>query len=272
MIPRLFALTAPLLLICTANAERDRPPRHHEPPHEFEERDHHERSRWHTYKDREEEHWGEEGEEDDWEHDDYDDEQWDGEKHEFFARARLKTVLRKHGGRAAIMMVAKEAGMPPDKVHSVLGESLPHLIKEIDQHRESAPQYALELLEELAMVLREFRELSEVDPDLAQKFLQSHRLTYMSQRLGEGIQRMRRQVRRNQNPEMQQRLTQAEQDLQKLLSRLFDIRQDLHAAEISDLEAEVSDLKELHEKRLESKPQILEQQLRRLTGRGTVEW
>ena len=208
---------------------------------------------WHDEEEREDdmERWGDE------------DEEWDGDD--------LFELLEQDPAQAIVQMGAS-AGLKPEQVRALLADAMPHLVKQLEKELRKNPEEAFELLEELERLFHEFQELREVDPELANRRAEYHRLKYMARGMGAHVERLRRQARRNASPQVKEAAAHHEAQLHKMLNRLFELRQEHTTYEVQDLEAEIEELKELKQERTENREAILEGQFRKLTRRSTDDW
>ena len=112
------------------------------------------------------------------------DEEWDGDD--------LFELLEQDPAQAIVQMGAS-AGLKPEQVRALLADAMPHLVKQLEKELRKNPEEAFELLEELERLFHEFQELREVDPELANRRAEYHRLKYMARGMGAHVERLRRQ-------------------------------------------------------------------------------
>ena len=179
------------------------------------------------------------------------------------AMQREKGALKELLGRAL-----KGTRMPEEQVDAVWNILYRNLEPELDKLRDAMrtrnPEEVHERIERLIDHARELAELQREAPERFDDYLHYFKLERRARQLADDLSDMEPAGREAQKQR---------QELHKLLSKAFDVKQKQLRAEIEYMREEVRELQELVDKRERHKGEIIKRHIDDLTGAGEyLEW
>ncbi len=128
---------------------------------------------------------------------------------------------------------------------------LGYMAEELKEVREEEPEEYGEMLEEISHHIREYRELKEHAPELADAMLKSEQLEHKSWLIAEHIG----------ESESTEEKAQLKKELHTVLSKLFELRLLEGAYELRELEEEIQDIRASIERRKKNREKIIERRM-----------
>lgn len=144
-----------------------------------------------------------------------------------------------------------------DKVIEWLEKHEPETLEKLEQFREREPEAFYHFLREMFEKMQRMEEMRERDPQGYERMMETRKL---EKQVWEQVEKYKHSMK----PEDKKAI---EAKLEEILSRLFDLKQAQHKAEIEQLEKEVTKLKEMYQKNLEHKKEIIQERVKELTGK-----
>ena len=144
-----------------------------------------------------------------------------------------------------------------EKVMKWLRENEPEMLEKLEGFREREPGAYYHFLREVFMKMERMEEFKKRDPEGYKRMIETSKLDKKIWEL----------MKKYKHAESDEARDKIKAELKQVLSRLFDLKQAQHKAEIEELEKEVAKLKEIYKHHKENKEQIIEERLKELTGK-----
>ncbi len=144
-----------------------------------------------------------------------------------------------------------------EKVMKWLKENEPETLEKLEGLRKREPGAYYHFLHEVFMKMEQLEDLKKRDPEGYKRMVDIRKL---DRKIWELVEKYK-------HTEGKEACDKIKAELKETLSKLFDLKQAQHKAEIAELEKEVSKLKEIYKHHQENKSEILEERLKELTGK-----
>jgi len=138
-----------------------------------------------------------------------------------------------------------------------LEKNEPETLEKLERLRDREPDAYYHFLRELFGKMEHMEKMKEHDPEGYARMNEMHKL---DRKIWELVKKQKESKTKEESEKIISQLKEA-------LSRLFDLKQAQHKAEIEDLEKEVAKLKEFYQKNQDHKKEIIEERLKELSGK-----
>lgn len=150
-----------------------------------------------------------------------------------------------------------------EKVVGWLEENEPETLEKLERLREHNPEAYYHFLRETFEKMMHMAEMQKRDPEGYKRMTEIRKLDRLVWELAE----------KHKHADSAEQKAEIAAKLEKTLSRMFDLKQAQHKAEIENLEKEVAKLKEIYDTNQQNKEAIIKERLRKLTGKNhSFDW
>ena len=141
----------------------------------------------------------------------------------------------------------------------VIAKVRPDLVERLEALREREPRRLSHVLQRRFPRLRHLLRLKEHDPPMYELRVEDVRLTLKSQRLAQDYQAAQRNERDDEAEQLREQLN-------ALIERHFEVRQQINELELERLEQRIEALREQIEARADDRDDVIEQRVQELIG------
>lgn len=159
----------------------------------------------------------------------------------------------------------REREVPEGRILEFVEVNMPHMLPGLRELREREPEAYRHQLREIGERIRQYDEMKQHAPDVAEALLRSHQVEHECHKLAESI-------RQSDNPE--KRKPQIAK-LGEMLNHVFELRLKEPELRIMHLEREINEIKGMIERRKENRERIVAKHLKEMVGpaeEGELEW
>ncbi len=154
------------------------------------------------------------------------------------------------------------------RTETFFASEFPPILVHLELLNSREPEEAFDLKFELAEIYEEYLFLREEHPEMADRFLDSHKMEFQSHQLAGQIQRLK--IQESRNAGTQEEIVAMEQRLKLLLTRSFEVRLQFKKQELRQLEMELEELSSNLQLREQMKDEIIHRRFLELTSGDDV--